>query len=297
MRRAAKWLGLILGVVVVLVAGLFATAWAVSERSLEKTWSVQDPPLGEAVAGASLDHGRHLFATRGCADCHGANGAGKLLVDAPNVIRIVPSNLTLSVRDPAWSDDALAAAIRHGVRPDGTALMIMPTGDYPDLDDHDVASLIAYLRTLPTVADEPGQTQVRPLGRVLYLLGKLPLLPAERVDHAPRQRKAPPALANAAYGGYIAKVCTGCHRDDFSGGLVLEPGTPPSANLTPHADGLAAWNEDDFLHLMRTGKRPDGRELHPMMPWRSYSQMQDVELRAIWAYLDSLPPLPGHKRG
>lgn len=296
MRRVAKWIGWALVVGVVLVAGLFATAWGLSERALSRTWTVQDAPLAAAVATASLDHGRHLYATRGCSDCHGGNGAGKLLVDAPNVIRIVPSNLTRSVRDPAWTDDALAAAIRHGVRPDGTPLMIMPTGDYADLDDHDVASIIAYLRTLPEVADDPGQTQVRPIGRVLYLLGKLPLVPAERVDHAPRERKAPPAVADAVYGRYVAQVCTGCHRSDFSGGLVLEPGTPPSANLTPHATGLATWDEGDFLHLMRTGKRPDGRELHRMMPWQSYRQMQEVELRAIWAYLSALPPLPGHPR-
>lgn len=297
MRRVAKWIGLALVVVAVAVAGVFATAWALSERALGKTWTVQDPPLAQAVAGASLEHGRHLFATRGCSDCHGADGAGKLLVDAPNVIRIVPSNLTRSVRDPAWTDDAFAAAIRHGVRPDGTPLMIMPTGDYTDLDDHDVASIIRYLRALPEVANGADRTQVRPLGRVLYLFGQLPLVPAERVDHSPRERKAPPAAADAAYGRYIAQVCTGCHRSDFSGGLVLEPGTPPSANLTPHASGLASWSEADFLHVMRTGQRPDGRELHRMMPWRSYSRMQDVELRAIWAYLDTLPPLPGHKRG
>lgn len=296
MRRAAKWIGWLLAVGAVLVAGLFAAAWALSERALDKTWQVQDPPLAAAAASASLEHGRHLYATRGCSDCHGANGAGKLLVDAPHVVRIVPSNLTLSVRDPAWDDDALAAAIRHGVRPDGTPLMIMPTGDYAGLDDHDVASIIAYLRTLPEVATDPGVTQVRPLGRVLYLLGKLPLVPAERVDHAPRTRKAPPAVADAAYGRYVAQVCTGCHRDDFSGGLVLEPGTPPSANLTPHASGLATWSEADFLRLMRTGQRPDGRELHRMMPWKSYSAMQDVELRAVWVYLATLPPRPSHSR-
>jgi cytochrome c553 len=292
MRRLAKWLGWSVIVIAVLVAGVFGTAWALSERALSRTWSVQDPSLAEAAASASVQHGRHLFATRGCGDCHGADGAGKLLVDAPGVVRIVPSNLTRSVRDPAWTDDRLAAAIRHGVRPDGTPLMIMPTGDYTDLDDHDVASIVAYMRTLPLVERDPGRTQVRPIGRVLYLFGKLPLVPAERVDHTPRERVAPPAMVSVAYGRYVAQVCTGCHGATFAGGYVVEPGTPPSANLTPHATGLAQWNEADFLHLMRTGQRPDGRQLHRMMPWKSYSRMQDVELRAMWTYLDQLPPLP-----
>lgn len=295
MRRLAKWLGWSVVVLVVLVAGVLGVAWIQSERALSRTWSVQDPPLADAMAAASLDHGRHLYATRGCADCHGADGAGKLLVDAP-IIRIVPSNLTRTARDPAWTDDRLAAAIRHGVRPDGTALVIMPTGDYNDMDDHDVASIVTYLRTLPLVEADPGRTQVRPLARVLYLFGKFPLVPAERVDHAPRERVAPPATVSVAYGKYVAQVCTGCHGSNFAGGFVLEPGTPPSANLTPHANGLQAWKETDFLHLMRTGQRPDGRHLHRMMPWKSYSAMQDVELRAVWTYLRSLPPAEGKTR-
>ena len=60
--------------------------------------------------------------------------------------------------------------------------------------------------------------------------------------------------------------------------------------------GLLAWNEADFLRLMRTGQRPDGRQLHRMMPWKSYSAMQDVELRAVWTYLRSLPPVEGRTR-
>ena len=296
MRRVAKWLGWSVVVIAVLVGGVFATAWALSERALSRTWTVQDPPIADAMASASLEHGRHLYATRGCADCHGADGAGKLLVDAPHVVRIVPGNLTRSVRDEAWTDDRLAAAIRHGVRPDGTPLMIMPTGDYTDMDDHDVASILAYLRTLAAVDADPGLTQVRPLGRVLYLFGKLPLVPAERVDHTPRERRAPPALVSVAYGKYVARVCTGCHGGDFAGCFVLEPGTPPSANLTPHANGLQAWNEADFMRLMRTGQRPDGRHLHRMMPWKSYSAMQEVELRAVWTYLQSLPPAEGKTR-
>ncbi|MET3929368.1 mono/diheme cytochrome c family protein [Lysobacter sp. OAE881] len=296
MRRLLKWLGWSVVVVAVLVAGVLGIAWFSSERALSRTWTVADPPLADAMASASLDHGKHLFATRGCADCHGPDGAGKLLVDAPNVIRIVPSNLTRTVRDAAWTDDRLAAAIRHGVRPDGTGLVIMPTGDYTDMDDHDVASIVAYLRTLPAVDTNRGRTQVRPLARVLYLFDKFPLVPAERVDHTPRERIAPPATVSVAYGKYVAQVCTGCHGSNFAGGFVLEPGTPPSANLTPHASGLQAWKESDFLHLMRTGQRPDGRQLHRMMPWKSYSAMQDVELRAVWTYLRSLPPVDGKTR-
>ena len=78
------------------------------------------------------------------------------------------------------------------------------------------------------------------------------------------------------------------------------PGTPPSlpeaANLTPHEHGLAGWREADFVAAIREGTRPDGRELHPFMPWRTYSAMTDDELRAVWLHLASLPPRPGRGR-
>jgi mono/diheme cytochrome c family protein len=168
----------------------------------------------------------------------------------------------------------------------------MPAGDYAELDDRDVAALITYLRSLPASDNDPGATAVGPIARVLYLMGKLPLLPAETVDHAPRLRRAPPAAVTPEYGQYVAQSCTGCHGVDFTGGLVVEPGKPASANLTPHASGLAGWTEADFLKVMHTGRRPDGRQLDPLMPWATYSRMQEVELRAVWTYLSALEPAP-----
>ena len=43
---------------------------------------------------------------------------------------------------------------------------------------------------------------------------------------------------------------------------------------------------------MRAGVRPDGRELHPMMPWREFGTMTDTELDALWAHFGTLPPTP-----
>ncbi|QSX77864.1 c-type cytochrome [Agrilutibacter solisilvae] len=288
-----KWVAMVVGVAVLAAGTLVAVSWALTGRALERTYAINDPPLKITRDAGTLARGEHLFATRGCADCHGRQGEGRVLIDEPGLMRVVPTNLTRAVHVPAYTDDALAAAIRHGVRPDGTPLMIMPTGDYAQLDDQDVGALVLYMRTLPMRANDPGRSVVGPIGRVLHTLGKLPLLPAESVDHAPRLRQAPPVAPTVEYGRYVAQVCTGCHRSDFTGGLVVEPGTPPSANLTPHATGLADWSETDFLRLMHTGLRPDGRAVDPMMPWRSYSRMEDVELRAVWAYLASLEPVPG----
>jgi mono/diheme cytochrome c family protein len=65
---------------------------------------------------------------------------------------------------------------------------------------------------------------------------------------------------------------------------------PP--NLTPdHATGIGAWSERDIITALRTGARPDGRELAPIMPWRSYAALTDEDVQAIAAYLKSLPAI------
>lgn len=292
MRRLIKWAGVGLAVVVLAVATLFAVAWAVTDSAMKRSYAVSDPPLTVARDAATVARGRHLYDTRGCADCHGPAATGQVLFDEPAIGKVVPTNLTRAVRHPGYTDDALAAAIRHGIRHDGTPLLIMPAGDYADLDDADVGAMVAYLRSLPESGGDPGRSEVRPLGRVLYSLGKLPLFPAETLDHAPRQRQAPPVDVTPAYGRYVAQACTGCHGADFAGGFVVAPGKPASANLTRHADGLAEWTEADFLRVMKTGIRPDGDRVDPFMPWPAFSRMEEVELRATWAYLRTLPPTP-----
>ncbi|GAB3220662.1 hypothetical protein [Spirosoma arcticum] len=64
----------------------------------------------------------------------------------------------------------------------------------------------------------------------------------------------------------------------------------PAANLTP--TGIGSWRETDFFRTLRTGKRPNGQELHPSMPWPQVGMMTNDELHAIWLYLKSVPPKP-----
>jgi hypothetical protein len=63
-------------------------------------------------------------------------------------------------------------------------------------------------------------------------------------------------------------------------------------NLTPDATGLKAWTADTFIQAMRTGKHMGtGRPILPPMPWPSLAKLPDEDLRAIFAYLQSLPPV------
>jgi len=66
-------------------------------------------------------------------------------------------------------------------------------------------------------------------------------------------------------------------------------------NLTPDTStGLGEWTEQAFIQAMRTGKhqgQPNARDILPPMPWPSIAQMTDGDLKAMWAYLRTVPPI------
>jgi mono/diheme cytochrome c family protein len=108
--------------------------------------------------------------------------------------------------------------------------------------------------------------------------------------------KAPvPAWRAAGPTGRNAPTITGTGETAFAGPW----GISFAANLTPDkATGLGKWTEAMFIQALRTGKhegQPAGREIMPPMPWASLSHgtldSSDADLKAIWAYLRSLPPI------
>jgi hypothetical protein len=63
-----------------------------------------------------------------------------------------------------------------------------------------------------------------------------------------------------------------------------------SANITPHASGIAHYNEELFVKTMRTGN-VGGRRISPVMPWLEIRKLTDDDIKALWAYLKTLPPV------
>ena len=61
--------------------------------------------------------------------------------------------------------------------------------------------------------------------------------------------------------------------------------------LSPSVEDLGTWSEADIVHALRTGTRPDGRQVAPIMPWRSYAALTDEDAAVLAAYLKSLPPV------
>ncbi len=68
-----------------------------------------------------------------------------------------------------------------------------------------------------------------------------------------------------------------------------------TANLTSDSStGLGEWQVEDFMRTLRSGKhqgQPNGRDILPPMPWFNYGKMTDDDLKAVWAYLRSIPPV------
>ncbi len=71
-------------------------------------------------------------------------------------------------------------------------------------------------------------------------------------------------------------------------------GTSFAANLTPSESGLGSWTEEQFMKALKEGKHmgmDNTRPIMPPMPWQPISMMQDSDLKAIYAYLKSIPPV------
>lgn len=68
-----------------------------------------------------------------------------------------------------------------------------------------------------------------------------------------------------------------------------------AANLTPDsATGTGAWSEEEFVGTLRTGKhlgQENGRPIMPPMPWQLIGRMSDEDLKAIYTYLRTVPPV------
>ena len=113
--------------------------------------------------------------------------------------------------------------------------------------------------------------------------------------------------AEVARGKYLVVLgsCTDCHTPGFFfgkpdnarllGGSEVGFELPGlgvfhGPNLTPDKEtGLGSWTKAQIVAALQTGKRPDGRELAPIMPWRALASLTKDDANAIAAYLMSLP--------
>jgi len=299
MSRAKAWLkriGITLLVLVALAAAALFAGNHLASQKMQRRVDVAVQPLAYKDDAAAIERGRYLFASRGCVDCHGAKGNGNMFVDDGKGMRIAgpnispgPGNVVKDYQPVDW-----VRAIRHGVNPQGRALMIMPSEDYNRFTDDDLAALVAYIRQMPPAAGGGPVIDLPLPVRAMYGFGLIHDA-AGRIDHTKAPEKPVPDGVTLAHGAYVANMCLGCHGAKLAGGKV--PGGPPdwpaAANLTPGSDSAMGRYPDaeSFAKMFKTGARPDGQSIQ-VMPFGSLREMNSTDVRALYLYLKGLAPQP-----
>jgi mono/diheme cytochrome c family protein len=268
-KRVLKWTAI---VVVSIVVIALIVVYGVSEYRLRQTFDIAAAPIPVPNDSASLARGQHVFLTRGCQGCHGEGTKGKVFFDDKWVARLVAPNVPKAIR--GYSDPELARLLRHGVRPSGRGVAVMPSSMFYYLDDEDLGALVAYLRTVPVKSDTLPTTDMRLLARVGLLIGLYKLEPLTIVHDAPRTPKGPEP---ATLGEYTARSsCTECHGLTFEGG-----------DGTPALSIVAGYSPTEFAKLMREGVPKDGRKLELMdeTARNRFSHFTDDEVSGLYAFL------------
>ncbi len=307
MKKFFKVTGITL---LVIVTGLSVTVSALQHKKFDAPY----PAIKASTDTAIIARGKKLvFGAAHCANCHSpASMEDQLLkgmevpltggreFDIP-IGKLYAPNLTPHPSGIARiSDEAIARALRYGVRDNGSALFdFMP---FHNTSDQDLTAIISYLRSQPAVENVVPPNKMNVLGRVVRAFVLKPAGPSGLVPVSVKED------TTAAYGSYIANSianCSGCHTnrdlmtgayigERFAGGFKMETKTDSgtffitSPNLTPHKTGrITGWTQEQFIARFRTGKRI--QQSH--MPWGPFSRMSDDELKSIYKYLQTVKPV------
>ena len=272
MKTIIKWLGRLVEAVVVVLVCIAAYIFIASERALERRYDVPLKAFTAPSDAASIQEGRRQAILHGCTSCHGSQLDGLVILDEPRIARIRTPNLTPIV--PLYTDAELERLVRRGVKRDGVGLWVMPVSGH--MTDGDLEALIAYLRTVPQRPGEPGKIEARSLARLGIVMGQMKS--SARLDaeiESPQLDRNDPI----SFGRYLVKsACTECHGSNLEGSEFIHA---PSLMVT------AAYQQEDFVRLMRTGIGLGNRELGKMteMGRFRFSAFTDAEIESLRLYL------------
>ena len=309
MRRILSWIGLI---VTLVIAGF--AVYVATRQNLK--FDAPYPAVAASADSTVIARGHYVVRVlASCQACHGdpaqaeANAAGRDVPLSGGFTWHIPPgqfhapNITPDAETGigGFNDGAVARALRHGVGRDGRALL--PFMEMQGLSDEDLAAVISYLRAEPPVRNAVPRHKYTLLGTVVK---------ATVLANPIGPTGTPPALSprgtTEENGRYLAESvanCWACHtqRDMRTGqltgprfgGTIATPDehNPKRAwsapNLTSDAKTgrLGTLTEDAFVARFRMGRLIPGSP----MPWPAYGNMTDDDLRAIYRYLKSLPPV------
>ena len=310
---------------VIKVVGVLLLVVAIGVGSLISYTLVALPNVGKLTdlkidaSPARVQRGEYLaYAVCACMDCHstrdwtkysgplvpGTVGRGGEIFDQklgfPGTYysrNITPFGIS------RYSDGELYRVITTGVTKEGRAMFpVMPYTHYGKMDPEDIYSIIAYLRTLPSVENKvPDSRSDFPMNIIINTI------PTKAVGG-----KRPSATDKLAYGAYLVNAagCNECHTRDKHGQIIKEleysggrefkfpdGSIIRTSNITPDVNtGIGTWTEEVFINRFRafadSGYVAPGVPMggfNTMMPWTMYGKMSREDLSAIYTYLHSLP--------
>ncbi|MDZ4708931.1 MAG: c-type cytochrome [Saprospiraceae bacterium] len=296
MKKVLKWIGIGLGVVLLLLAittFYFKSKFEnLADRKLDPKVTLFDIPSDSV----SIERGKLLAV--GCRNCHGNDYAGSDFFNDPGIGYLSSPNLTPAPGSATekYSVEDWVRTLRHAVNPLGKPVFVMPSESIGLASDQDLGSIIAYLKTLTPVTKPLGPTSFTFFAKVMAGAGMFGnLYPYDIIKHDEVHRiQSPPKSTQPDYGAYLARyhACKYCHGESMNGGIPGDPLSPPASNITTGGN-LGNWSLDQFRETMRSGKTPEGKMMDAkFMPWPGIGAHDDEELEAVFNYIKSLPGLP-----
>jgi hypothetical protein len=143
------------------------------------------------------------------------------------------------------------------------------------MSDHDLGDLIAYIKHIPPIDSDSSAIRYGPIIPIASALGVFPPV-AESIDHNVLHPEDPVPGATIEYGKYLYSICAECH---FSG----------------ISKSMKKLNQEDFIRTFHTGVLPNGKQLGPTMSSKTFSEMNEMELSALWQYLRNQLPMQTKK--
>ena len=246
--------------------------------------------LSQSLLGCESCHSPKDWSQHGAPTLPGAELVGQAMPIPGFPGSIVAPNLTPDPETGSgnWTDDQMARAIREGIKHDDTILFpMMPYSAYKELSDEDVASIVVYLRSMRPVRNPLPPTRINfPVNYLVRSAAEPVLQPVP----------GPSSSDPLARGKYMVHLGCGCHSINdnlgYAGGERLAGpwGDVVSANITPDPSGISYYSEATFVTALRTGY-VGARKLNSIMPFGQFKELTDDDLKAIFAYLRSVPPV------
>jgi len=258
--RVLKWIGIVLGAVVVLAFGTFLYFKSAAQARLDRTFEVKVEPIpvpypltageleelktkraAEAAPSAdggvpdplagvdltaiakerALERGKHYLESRaGCTECHGQNLGGKVVIDNPAMGTYIAPNITKGGKTANYKPEDWVRLIRHCVKPDGRPAT-MPCQDFTWFSDQEIADIITFIESQPAVDKQVAASTLGPVFSMLIATEQVKMGP-DGLDHTTPRAKVPPSIApTEELGKHLGATCTGCHGADFTGGPII----------------------------------------------------------------------------